>query len=154
MAGLHTSNMKSEMSIWVARADSELPPGTCAGSISSFLCANMKPYNDSDIDTRGGVERALGGGGFVVCAVSGTGLSGALVMLDTGMSGFVPPNLLLFVAVEPSLRGRGIGRALIERAIEMSEGSVKLHVEQDNPARRLYERLGFKPSYIDMRLCR
>jgi GNAT superfamily N-acetyltransferase len=144
----------SDMTMWVARAESELPPGTGAEDVSSFLCANMKPYNDSDADTRVGVERALRGGGFVVCAVGATGLAGALVMLDTGMSGYVPPNLLLFVGVEPSLRGRGIGRALIERAIEASHGGIKLHVEQDNPARRLYERMGFRPSYIDMRLGR
>ena len=31
------------------------------------------------------------------------------------------------------------------------EGDTKLHVEYDNPAKRLYERLGFENKYAEMR---
>lgn len=72
-------------------------------------------------------------------------------MLSTHMSGYVPPNLLLYVAVSPSRRGRGIGGELVARSLDRCRGPVKLHVEYDNPARRLYERLGFESRYAEMR---
>lgn len=75
-------------------------------------------------------------------------------MLNTGMKGYVPENLLLFVAVSPSMRNRGIGAKLVRKAIEISDGNVKLHVEYENPAKRLYERLGFTNKYAEMRYAR
>lgn len=115
----------------------------------------MQPYNDSLDDTRRGVYDALEGrpapGGFVICATENNTPAGALVMLSTGMSGYIPPNLLLFLAVDKKMRGRGIGSSLLSKAVEISHGPVKLHVEAQNPARKLYERAGFKASYIDMR---
>ncbi len=76
---------------------------------------------------------------------------GSLVMLETHMRGFVPPNLLLYVAVSPLRRGEGIGTALLLRSLERCKGPVKLHVEYDNPAKSLYEKLGFRSKYAEMR---
>jgi len=57
--------------------------------------------------------------------------------------------LLGGVIVDPSLRGRGVGRALLEEAIARAEeegARVGLYVREDRvEARRLYERLGFRP---------
>jgi [ribosomal protein S18]-alanine N-acetyltransferase len=46
----------------------------------------------------------------------------------------------------------GIGKRLMDLAIEQTPGDIALHMEPDNPARRLYERLGFTSKYIEMRL--
>jgi GNAT superfamily N-acetyltransferase len=54
----------------------------------------------------------------------------------------------LGMALLPEYRGRGIGSALLRRALEMagiSHHAVSLSVFADNPARRLYERFGFEP---------
>lgn len=51
------------------------------------------------------------------------------------------------IALLPERRGRGIGRHLIEELQAEAAGSglpVTLHVEADNPAQRLYARLGFR----------
>jgi ribosomal protein S18 acetylase RimI-like enzyme len=51
------------------------------------------------------------------------------------------------IAVLPPFRGRGVGTALLERlAAEADEAGkpLTIHVEVANPARGLYERLGFR----------
>lgn len=93
-------------------------------------------------------------GGFVLTAVDEERLVGALVMNKTGMQGYIPENILVYVAVDESLRGRGIGRQLVERALDEADGDVKLHVEYENPAKRLYERIGFSSKYAEMRWTR
>ncbi len=53
---------------------------------------------------------------------------------------------LMEIALLPDLRGRGIGRRLIstlQSAAEARSLDLTLHVEPNNPAQRLYQRLGF-----------
>lgn len=127
-------------------------------TVVRFFNETMRPYEDRPED----IERALDyafsedlyAGGFLMLAGIDETLAGALLMLRTGMAGYVPENLLVFVTVNPQLRGQNIGRRLIECSIEECSGSVKLHVDHDNPAKRLYERLGFEHGYAEMRLKR
>lgn len=131
------------------------PEWTDWDRLAAFLHESLKPYQDTVGDIRRGIDDAFeergGRCGFILLAAEDQNLRGALVMLRTGMSGYVPENLLLFVAVAPEARGRGIGKRLVRRALELAEGRVKLHVEYDNPAKHLYERLGFETKYAEMR---
>ncbi len=55
---------------------------------------------------------------------------------------------IIDIAIRPGHRGGGIGMELLSRLIaEASPGAraVELHVEVNNPAQRLYRRLGFVP---------
>ena len=70
------------------------------------------------------------------------------------MEDFIPQNFLVYVAVDASQRGKGIGRQLIDHSIAECNGNIALHVEYDNPAKKLYERLGFTSKYAEMRLNR
>jgi len=62
--------------------------------------------------------------------------------------GYVSDNIPeLGIAVLPAHRGCGVGSALIQRLLGMARGvydAVSLSVSNDNPALRLYERLGFE----------
>jgi ribosomal protein S18 acetylase RimI-like enzyme len=54
---------------------------------------------------------------------------------------------IMDITLAPAFRGRGIGSGLLRSLISEVEGSrrtVSIHVEINNPARRLYERLGFE----------
>jgi GNAT superfamily N-acetyltransferase len=51
------------------------------------------------------------------------------------------------IALAPAFRGRGIGTGLLQSLLDEAGASgrtVSIHVEVGNPARRLYERLGFR----------
>jgi ribosomal protein S18 acetylase RimI-like enzyme len=53
---------------------------------------------------------------------------------------------IMDIAVLPAHQGQGIGTALVEDVLEEADAEglpVSLHVEQWNPAQRLYARLGF-----------
>ena len=67
------------------------------------------------------------------------------------MAGYIPENLLLFICVHTDKRGQGLGGKLINSAIKHCEGDIKMHVEYDNPAKKLYERIGFINQYAEMR---
>ncbi|MDD4349941.1 MAG: GNAT family N-acetyltransferase [Opitutales bacterium] len=146
------------MNISLIQTLRDLPEWISVDSLTGFLHTHLKPYEDTPQDIRKGLDYALsdepGKGGFVLIAHEGSNIQGALVMLKTGMEGFVPGNLLLFIAVHNDLRGKGIGGRLIGEAKQHADGDVCLHVEYDNPAKRLYERSGFSTKYAEMRFKR
>lgn len=133
----------------------DLPPWIDREAIARFVHENMKPFEGTLVDTRRGLDYALssepGEGGFVLLAVREQRLLGVVVVLDTGMGGYVPGHLLLFAAVDPAERNQGIGGLLVAEAIRGTGGDIKVHCEHDNPALRLYERLGFRSKYAELR---
>jgi len=135
--------------------EKEYPEWLNEEKIVQFFHETMKPYEDTIGDIKSALDymysKDVGKGGFLMIITLNNVLGGALLMLNTGMSGYVPENILLFVTVDPDLRGKGIGRKLIEKSIAECKGEVKLHVEYDNPAKRLYERIGFTTKYAEMR---
>jgi GNAT superfamily N-acetyltransferase len=146
---------KIALSFRVVEREADLPPWCDRQSLASFLHTTMKPWEDTLTDIHRAFDYCFsdspGMGGFMILAEQDEWLVGAVVFLNTGMGGYVPEHLLLFISVDPEVRGHGVGRQLIERALARCEGPVKLHVEYDNPAKRLYERVGFTSKYAEMR---
>lgn len=135
----------------------DLPAWLSKDALADAFCHKMEPFNDSVEDVTRALDYGLGvdtskPGGFLMTATRDEELLGGILMLRTGMSGYIPPWILLMVWVDPSLRGQGIGRKLIDAARARCDGDIKLHVEHDNPARHLYERVGFTSKYLEMRL--
>ncbi len=93
-------------------------------------------------------------GGFIVVAKENDKVAGAVVVNKTGMAGYIPENILVYIAVHKDYRGKGLGKTLMQKTFDQAEGSIKLHVEPENPARFLYEKLGFTSKYLEMRLMR
>ena len=120
-----------------------------------FLYKHLDKFGDSKEAIGKSIDYAFskekGCGGFLLAAYNGDELIGALVMNNTGMSGYIPENVLVYVAVDSRFRGKGFGREIVNKAISLADGDVKLHVEYENPAKRLYERIGFTTKYAEMR---
>ena len=121
-----------------------------------FLHKHLEQYGDERSDIEKAINYSLkeisSFGGFVLKAFDNEKLVGIVVVNKTGMSGYIPENILVYITVDNSQRGKGYGKSLINKAIELSEGNIALHVEKDNPARFLYEKVGFTNPYLEMRL--
>lgn len=122
----------------------------------SFLFKHLGKYGD-DITA---IEKAIdyaskerpGFGGLILIAQEASEIVGATVINKTGMEEYIPENILVYIATHEKHRGKGIGGKLMAAAIENCKGDIALHVEPDNPAKRLYEKLGFENKYLEMRL--
>ena len=120
-----------------------------------FLFEHLDRFGDPKPDIEKSIDYALssaeGKGGFLLAAYYDNNLVGVLVMNNTGMSGYIPENILVYIAVDASYRGKGFGAQIIKKSFELADSDVKLHVEYDNPAKRLYERVGMENKYAEMR---
>ncbi|MHA6247826.1 GNAT family N-acetyltransferase [Pontibacter sp. CAU 1760] len=126
--------------------------------VIDFLFNHLDEYGDARQDIAKCMAYALsdaeGKGGAVLVARENDKVVGALILNNTGMGGYIPENILVYVAVHGSQRGKGVGKQLVQLAIENSTGSIALHVEPQNPARHLYEKMGFTNKYLEYRLHR
>jgi ribosomal protein S18 acetylase RimI-like enzyme len=87
--------------------------------------------------------------GFVAESPAGGVLAGGvwlrLLSSDNRGYGWVDDTIPeLSIAVLPAWRGRGLGTRLLAHLLSDLDGPVSLSVSKGNPARRLYERCGFR----------
>lgn len=120
-----------------------------------FMFTHLDRFGDPKEDINKSIDYAFSNekseGGFLLAAYYEDNLVGGLIMNETGMAGYIPENILVYVAVDSTYRGKGFGGEIIKESFKQAKGDVKLHVEYDNPAKRLYERLGFSNKYAEMR---
>lgn len=127
-------------------------------AIIDFLFEHLDQFGDKWEDIEKAIDFAIkewpSFGGYVLTGSQNGEIIGAVVVNRTGMKGYIPENILVYIATHGDHRGKGVGKELMKKAIEHAEGSIALHVEPDNPARHLYEKLGFTNKYLEMRLTR
>lgn len=124
--------------------------------IASFLKKSLEQYGDEKKAILKCIAYAYsdsaGQDGFIEIAHEGDRIVGVVIINDTNMGEYIPEHILVYIAVDPSTRGQGVGKKLMKRVIQKTEGDIALHVEPDNPAKFLYEKLGFTNKYLEMRL--
>ncbi len=122
-------------------------------SIASFLEEHLDEFGDVKADILKAIQFSLNPskGGFVMLGLEDEKIIGAVVINKTGMDGYIPSNILVYIAIRKDRRGKGLGKVLMLEAMAKTNGGIALHVEPNNPAKRLYERLGFTNKYLEMR---
>lgn len=122
--------------------------------VIDFLYTHLDQYGDAKKDISACLDYVFDPdrGGLVLLAIENNKILGACVINHTGMSGYIPEHILVYIAVDQAARGKGIGKKIMKAAIGGTKGNIALHVEPDNPARYLYEKLGFTNKYLEMRL--
>lgn len=139
------------------RDQNKLPTTQEITQYTQFLFQHLEQYGDEEQAIRKALNYALAKegkpGGFILVAKdSKNRIVGISVILDTQMEGFIPEHILVYIATDAQERGKGIGKQLMQALIAQTKGDIALHVEKDNPAKRLYEKLGFETKYLEMRL--
>lgn len=133
-----------------------MPDSNRYAQIANFLFKHLEEYGDPLSDIEKAMDYALAKqgkpGGSITVALDGEQVVSAVVVNQTGMQDYIPENILVYIATARSQRGKGIGKKMMEYVIENTDGDIALHVEPDNPAKILYERLGFTNKYLEMRL--
>lgn len=139
----------------IAKTEKELNELSSKTEIIDFLYEHLDRFGD----TKQAISKSLeycfstesGKGGFLIVGKDDDELIGVVIMNETAMEDYIPPYILVYVAVRADQRGKGVGAKIIKKALTEAGTDVKLHVEYDNPAKRLYERLGFTTKYAEMR---
>jgi len=132
------------------------PDETALQQIVDFLFVHLDPFGDEKSAIRKCLDYALAAppafGGLIHLAKNEAGICGCVVINHTGMAEYIPEHILVYIAVDAAMRGQGLGKKLISDVAELVPGNIALHVEPHNPAKRLYERMGFTNKYLEMRL--
>jgi [ribosomal protein S18]-alanine N-acetyltransferase len=123
--------------------------------IVDFLYEHLDQFGDEKKHIQNAIEYAVkeipSFGGFVLTAIHKKQIIGSVVVNQTGMQGYIPENILVYIAMHKKFRGKGHGKELMNEAIKLADGNIALHVEPDNPAKFLYEKIGFTNKYLEMR---
>lgn len=126
--------------------------------VTDFLYTHLEQYGDSKNAIGKAIAYALkkeeGYGGYIFTLNEDDKIIAAIVVNKTGMEAYIPENILVYIATHKAYRGKGLGKKIMQFAIDNCVGDIALHVEKDNPAKYLYEKLGFTNPYLEMRLKR
>ena len=124
--------------------------------IVNFLYTHLEEFGDKKKYIQKALDYSINEnssfGGFTFLLIEKQNIIGATVINKTGMGGYIPENILVYIATHKEHRGKGLGKKLMQFAIENSVGDIALHVEAENPARHLYKKMGFTNPYLEMRL--
>lgn len=142
----------------IVYSPSQKPSETEKNEIIDFLFTHLENYGDPLNDITLAINYALkeidSFGGVVLVTREDHQIVGAVIINNTGMKGYIPSHILVYIAVHKNYRGKRLGLFLMNKAIEFTKGDIALHVEEDNPAKYLYEKIGFKNKYLEMRFKR
>ncbi|TYP92763.1 Acetyltransferase (GNAT) domain-containing protein [Fodinibius salinus] len=140
----------------IIQSDIQNPTAFSREDIADFLYEHLDEYGDEKKHILSCISYAYGDkeaqDGFILVAHKEDQILGTVIINDTNMAGFIPEHILVYIAVASEARGQGLGKKLMERIIDETEGDIALHVEPDNPAKHLYEKYGFTNKYLEMRL--
>jgi threonine synthase len=124
--------------------------GDNLGRLIDILDRWLEDFSDPKEEILEAVENALNNG-YVLAALMNGGLVGLCVLSTMELDTFFPRYHLAYIAADERYEGRGVATLLIEKAVEVSNGNLSLHVERDNDkAIRLYKKMGFDIKYHRM----
>ena len=87
--------------------------------IIDFLFKHLQEFGDPKKDIQKAIDYSLkeftSFGGFTMVILEDNILVGATVVNQTGMGGYIPENILVYIATHKEYRGRGFGKNLMQK---------------------------------------
>jgi GNAT superfamily N-acetyltransferase len=124
--------------------------------ITKFLHQNLEDCKDDENAIRQSLLYAAkevpGLGGYTFISKAKGIIVGAIVVNKTGMKGYQPENLLVYLAVHKEYRNKGIGTKLLNEAINYCNGNFSLQIHKESSAIAIFEKNGFTSEKIQMTL--
>jgi GNAT superfamily N-acetyltransferase len=118
---------------------------------TQFLFTHLGKYGDSKEAIGKCIDYVFNKGGFIITSEIDQKIVSVAIINDTGMGGYIPEHILVYIATDSKMRGKGLGSKLLQEIINTCDGDLALHVEPENPAAKLYRRFGFTNKYLEMR---
>jgi ribosomal protein S18 acetylase RimI-like enzyme len=110
--------------------------------VAQFLFTHLEEYGDKVEDILKCTDYVMNPdkGGNIVVGIDDNKIVGVVILTNTGMKDFIPENILVYIAVDNSQRGKGYGKQLMQKQYQLLK-EISHFVEPDNPAKD-YEKLG------------
>lgn len=121
--------------------------------LAHFFYEHLEEFRDPLDQIIECLEHAQNNQGHIYCMEDqeSSEIMASVVVLETNMKSFVPPYLLVYIAINKNFRGRGLGQKILSFVQNDLDAPIALHVEHENPARKLFEKMGFTSKYAEMR---
>ena len=120
--------------------------------VVDFLHTHLEQFRDDKEDIQKAIDYAMGNnespGGFVLTCFEAEEMAGAVIINKTAMGGYIPENILVYIAVHSDFRGKGIGKKLIGQLIKIGQDLNLTNLflftgKHRTAANKLYTRIGF-----------
>jgi len=119
--------------------------------IVEFFTQNLDTHENDEETVKESLNYIPDRGGHLILAFDKDEIVGGCVINHTHMGYYFPENFLVYLATHKNHRLKGIGRLIMDKAIDVTHGDIYLHLKADNPAKVLYEKYGFESPFIEMR---
>lgn len=107
-----------------------------------------KDYIRQSIDYA--TKECMSFGGFViVCKLHGE-IIGAVIVNQTGMEGYMPENILVYIAVSENYLRKGVAKCMMDQVLNYAKGNIAIHMRGNLKLVPIFEKLGFKKSIEEM----
>lgn len=122
-------------------------------AITEFLVAHTR--NPSRTHINAAIDYALKNkpsfGGFILAIYQQEHLAGIVLANKTGMEGYFPAWVFVYVALDTQLQGYElIAQALMQKALSHIDGEVSIRIEPGHPALQAFKQLGFKSKTLEL----
>lgn len=137
---------KSALNIRRLELKDEASINSMVESVQEF----MGQFRDSEKECREAVEKCAKNG-IALEALLDNQRVGIVVLIQMPFDEFQPRYHLAYIATKASVRGKGIGKKLLEEVVSVTGGDVSLHVGAGNQnAIDFYRRMHWKTVYLRM----
>ena len=128
--------------------------------IANFIYTHAEGHLDSQENIIRCLDYAFGSvrnsHGFVVvgrdsATIGDQSIVSAAIVLNTGMGGYFPENLLVYFVVKPEFVSDSLIENMMDKVGSFAKGEIAIRMRHDHPYKGNFSHLGFDNEYCELR---